>query len=115
MKFQIKVQDLLTSYKEHIGSPVFLCMYIKNVYLPKQSFWHRLYLSFCLVNDSPLKSLIEQYNGDEYATIINAFRHHPDFKDVPFSPLISLHKHNRILFLERLVELHPNATITARY
>lgn len=115
MKFQIKVQDLLTSYKDHIGSPVHLCPFIKNVYLPKQSFWYRLCLSFVKLNESPLKSLIEQYNGEPYATLINAFRNHPDFKDLPFSPLISLTKHNRILFLERLVELHPNATITARY
>lgn len=115
IKFRIKVQDLLASYKHHLGSPVFLCDFIKDIYLPNKSIWYELYLSFRPSNNSPLVDLVKQFNGTPASMMEFAFTDHPDFKDLKFSKMLSLRKYNRIQFLERVLEINPNATITARF
>lgn len=115
IKFEIKVADLLASYKHHLGSPVFLCDFIKDIYLPNKSIWYEFYLSFRPSNNSPLVDLVKQFNGTPASIMELAFTDHPDFKDLNFSGLISLRKYNRIQFLERVLEINPHATITARF
>jgi len=116
IKFQINVQDLLASYKHYLGNaPVFLCYFIKEIYLPNKSIWYEVYLSFRPANNSPLVDLVKHFNGTPASTIEEAFADHPDFKDLNFSDTISLHRDNRIKFLERVLEINPHATITARF